>query len=185
MSMKCTDLQHDQLPQETTDTGNLNGLKGKVTEEKCSQLQMCGKLLTDQEIPGQQSLGSWEIVWEQRRVESSAILLHPLLVIAWKGYQAKQTCGVGQYCLSRSACSRRVAQGQDGCKPPSQHSASTSPSAVPELWDFSPDSPAAQVWRLSEPAETHLSVVCLHNTLHKRRLWSTAKVKHTVVINTT
>lgn len=110
---------------------------------------------------------------------------HPLLVIAWKGYQAKQTCGVGQYCLSRSACSRRVAQGQDGCKPLSQHSASTSPSAVPELWDFSPDSPAAQVWRLSEPAETHLSVVCLHNTLHKRRLWSTTEVKHTVVINTT
>lgn len=76
MSMRCTDLSHDQLPQETMDTGNLNGIKGKITEEKCSQVQTCRNHLQTRKYLDCKFWEVERVSESKRRIELPAMLLH-------------------------------------------------------------------------------------------------------------
>jgi len=144
----------------------------------------------DQGIPGLQILGSWESAWEQKqsRVTCPVPTLTPghlLLVIAWKAHQARKTCGVDQYGPSCSACSRHVPPRPKRLQ---THSPDTQPADHQEQCpscEIQPVQPRGTSSRLPKPVTAQLSVVHLHNTLHKRGLWSTANVKHTVVIKIT
>lgn len=96
--------------------------RGKLQKRNAVRVQMCRNHLRTRKFP---NCKFWEVGRvlggkKERRITCHVLALtqgHLPLVIAWKGYEARWTCGVGQYGPSCSAHSRDVPQGQDGCKP--------------------------------------------------------------------
>lgn len=136
-------LPHCQLPQEATDSGSLNGLKGtweKSQKRNAAGVQICRNRFQTRKFLDCKWLGVGRVLGGARGGEPPALFLHKCLGICFWSLLGKDARLDGPLVwaslASHALCSPGLGA-KMAAKPFPLHSARASPRAVPEPWDAS------------------------------------------------